>query len=131
MDSFLYIILAIVGFILFMQIFVRVSTLLKKGKEINGISGELGNRINTGEKLLVYFFSPTCAACKAVTPIIDQMKKEKLNIYKIDISQKPEIRRGFGVMGTPATILVENKKISQYVLGAKSETFLRKLVDLK
>lgn len=129
MDSLLYIILAIVGFILFMQIFVRVSTLLKKGKEIKGISGELGNRINTGEKLLVYFFSPTCAACKAITPIIDQIKKEKSNIYKIDISQKPEISRGFGVMGTPATILVENKKISQYVLGAKSETFLRKLVD--
>lgn len=129
MDSLLYIILAIVGFILFMQIFVRVSTLLKKGKEINGISGELGNRINTGEKLLVYFFSPTCAACKAITPIIDQMKKEKSNIYKIDISQKPKISRGFGVMGTPATILVENKKISQYILGAKSETYLRKLVD--
>jgi thioredoxin 1 len=129
LDSLLYIILAIVGFILFMQIFVRVSTLLKKGKEINGISGELGNRINTGEKLLVYFFSPTCAACKAITPIIDQMKKEKSNIYKIDISQKPKISRGFGVMGTPATILVENKKISQYILGAKSETYLRKLVD--
>lgn len=129
MDSILYIILAIVGFILFMQIFVRVSTLLKKGKEITGISGELGNKIKASEKLLVYFFSPTCAACKAITPIIDQMKKEKSNIYKIDVSQKPEISRGFGVMGTPATILVENKKISQYILGAKSEAFLRKMVD--
>ena len=129
MESFLYIILAIVGFILFMQIFIRVSFLLKKGKEITGINGELGNKINAGEKLLVYFFSPTCGACKAITPIIDKMKNEKSNIYKIDVSQKPEISRGFGVMGTPATIVVENKKISQYILGAKSETFIRKLVD--
>ncbi len=129
MVSFLYIILAIVGFIVFMQIFVRLTTYFKKGKEITGISGELGKKIKAGEKLLVYFFSPTCGACRPVTPIIDKMIKENTNVYKIDASQKPDIRRGFGVMGTPATIVVENKKISQYILGAKSETFIRKLID--
>ena len=129
MDSFLYIILAIVGFIVFMQIFVRLTTYFKKGKEITGISGELGKKIKAGEKLLVYFFSPTCGACRPVTPIIDKMIKENTNVYKIDASQKPDISRGFGVMGTPATIVVENNKISQYILGAKSETFIRKLID--
>ena len=129
MESFLYIILAVVGFILFMQIFMRVTTYLKKGKEITGIDGELGKKINAGEKLLVYFFSPTCGACKPVTPIIDSMKKENSNIYKIDVSQKPEIGRGFGVMGTPATIVVENKKIAEYILGAKPETFIRNLIS--
>lgn len=129
MDSFLYIILAIVGFIVFMQIFVRLTTYFKKGKEITGISGELGKKIKAGEKLLVYFFSPSCGACRPVTPIIDKMIKENTNVYKIDASQKPDISRGFGVMGTPATIVVENKKISQYILGAKSETFIRKLID--
>lgn len=128
MESFLYILLAIVGFIIFMQIFVRFSTLLKKGKEITGIGGELGKKIKAGEKLLVYFFTPTCGACRPVTPIIDKMIKENTNVYKIDASQKPDISRGFGVMGTPATIVVENKKISQYILGAKSETFIRKLI---
>jgi thioredoxin 1 len=110
-----------------MQIFVRVSSLLKKGKEIKGIPGELGNKINKGEKVLVYFFSPACGACRPVTPIIDKMYKEKTNVYKIDVSQKPEISRGFGVMGTPATIVVENKKISRYILGAKSESYLKEL----
>lgn len=129
MESFVYIILAIVGFIIFMQLFVRVSTYLKKGKEISGIGGELGRKINSGEKLLVYFFSPMCGACRPVTPIIDKMKKENSNVYKIDVSQKPEIGRGFGVMGTPATIVVENKKISQYILGARTENFIRKLID--
>ena len=128
MEEFLYIILAVAGFIIFMQIFVRLSTYLKKGKEINGIGGELGKKINAGEKLLVYFFSPSCGACRSVTPIIENMKKENSNVYKIDVSQKPEISRGFGVMGTPATIVVENKKISQYILGARTESFIRKLI---
>ena len=129
MESILYVILAIVGFIVFMQVFVRLSTYFKKGKEITGISGELGRKITAGEKLLVYFFSPTCGACRNVTPVIDKMKKENSNIFKIDVSQKPEISREFGVMGTPATIVVENKKISQYVLGARSESFIRKLIN--
>ena len=129
MESFLYIVLAVVGFILFMQIFVRLTTYFKKGKEITGIGGELGKKIKAGEKLLVYFFTPTCGACRPMTPIIDEMKKEHSNVYKIDASQKPDISRGFGVMGTPATIVVEDKKISQYILGAKTETFIRKLID--
>jgi thioredoxin len=129
LDSFLYIILAIVGFIIFMQIFVRLTTYFKKGKEITGIGGELGKKIKSGEKLLVYFFTPTCGACRPMTPFVDEMKKENSNIYKIDASQKPDISRGFGVMGTPATIVVQDKKISQYILGAKSETFIRKLID--
>ena len=128
MEEFLYIILAVIGFILFMQIFVRLSTYLKKGKEINGIGGELGKKINAGEKLLVYFFSPSCGACRSVTPVIEKMKNENSNVYKIDVSQKPEISRGFGVMGTPATIVVENRKISQYILGARTESFIRKLI---
>jgi len=128
LESFLYIILAFVGFIIFMQIFVRVSTYFKKGKEITGIGGELGKKIKAGEKLLVYFFSPSCGACKPITPIIDKLQNENSNIYKIDVSRKPEISRGFGVMGTPATIVVENKKISQYILGAKTESFIKKLI---
>jgi thioredoxin 1 len=111
-----------------MQIFVRLSTYLKKGKEITGIGGELGKKINAGEKLLVYFFSPTCGACRPVTPVIEKMKKENSNVYKIDVSQKPEVSRGFGVMGTPATVVVENRKIRQYILGARTESFIRKLI---
>ena len=39
------------------------------------------------------------------------------------------IGRVFGVMGTPATILVENSRIKKYVLGARSESYLRGLIE--
>ena len=41
----------------------------------------------------------------------------------------PEIGRIFGIMGTPATVVVENEKISKYMLGAKSEKSLKDLID--
>ena len=100
---------------------------MKTGKKIGPFSGEISERIQKGEKLLLYFYTPSCGACKSMTPVIDEMKKEKNNVYKINLTRDYNIGKIFGVMGTPATILVKDSKIDQYILGARSERFLRTL----
>jgi len=129
MENILYIVLAIVGLFIVMQLYVRLSSLLKKGKTIDGVKGKLGNEIRSGKKLLVYFYTNSCAACKPMTPVIDRLKKEHSNIHKINLATDMDIGRSFGVMGTPATILVEEQKIRSFNLGAKSEPFLRSLLS--
>lgn len=129
METLLYLVLVVIGFFVFIQLFIKISTIFKKGKQAPQVSGALGQKIQAGQKVLVYFFSPTCSACKVMTPVVDRMRKDNPNVFKIDVTQKPEISRAFGVMGTPATILVENKKIAQYALGARPERFLTGLVD--
>ncbi len=121
--------IGIIGFFVFLQVFTRIVSFFKKGKIITGINGELGRKIKSGSKLLVYFYSPACGACKTVTPIIDKMKLNRSNIFKIDTSREMKIAQQFGIMGTPATIIVENEKISECILGAKSEQFYRKLAN--
>jgi len=64
-----------------------------------------------------------------MTPVVDRLKQENRDIYKINISRDMQIGRIFGVMGTPATVLVENSEIKKYVLGAKSEVYLRNLLN--
>lgn len=129
METILFIIIGIIGFFIFLQVFIRFASILKKGKTITGINGELGRKIKSGSKLLIYFYSPTCGACRTITPIIDKLKKERSNIYKIDASRDTKLAQQFGIMGTPATVVVNNEKIAEYILGAKSENFLRKLLD--
>jgi thioredoxin 1 len=128
MDVLLYIVLIIVGFFVVMNLFVWISGFLKKGKKIDELSGELGAGIKAGNKLLVYFYSPSCGACKAMTPVVEEMSRKNSNIFKINVARDWDIARKFGVMGTPATILVENSKISKYILGARNEQFLRGLL---
>jgi thioredoxin 1 len=127
MDMVFYIVLAIVGFIVFMRLLAWFSSVLKKGKKIAPFSGEIGRKIQRGEKLLLYFYTPTCGACKSMTPVIDQMKEEKNNIYKINLAKDRSIGEVFGVMGTPATVLVKDARIDQYILGARSPKFLNSL----
>jgi thioredoxin 1 len=127
-DLFISILAVIVGFFVVMRLFVWVNGRIKKGKKIAPFSGEIGQRIQKGEKLLLYFYSPSCGACKSMTPVIDEMKKEKNNVYKINLAREYNIGKIFGVMGTPATILVSESKIDQYILGARSEKYLKTLL---
>jgi thioredoxin 1 len=124
-----YIVLAIIGFFIFMQLYIWISSYLKKGKSIPEFGGELGDRVKKGEKLLIYFYSNSCAACRPMTPVIDKMKDKRNDVFKVNLSRDFEIGKIFGVMGTPATLLIENSTINQFVLGTKSEQFLRNLIE--
>jgi thioredoxin 1 len=127
MDSIVLVIAVVLGFLVVTRLFVWVSGKMKMGKEIPPFSGEIGERIQKGDKLLLYFYTPSCGACKSMTPVIDEMKKEKNNIYKINLARDFDIGKIFGVMGTPATILVSGSKIEKFILGARSGKFLKEL----
>lgn len=127
-ESLLYIVLAIVGFFVFVQVFFFIQGLLKKGKDIEDFDGEIGNKVKSGRKLLLYFYSPGCSACKAMTPVVEKMRQGNENVHKIDLSRDMKLAKIFGVMGTPATVLVENSKIQKYVLGARPESYLVNLI---
>lgn len=127
MDAVFYIVIAILGFFVFMRVIVGISGKMKKGKKIPPFSGEIGRKIQAGEKLLLYFYSPSCGACKAMTPVIEEMKKEKKNVYKINLASERKIGQIFGIMGTPATVIVDNTTIDQFILGARSKKFLTSL----
>lgn len=127
MNTLLIVVLVFVGFFVFMRALVWINGKLKKGKKIAPFSGEIGKRVQKGERLLLYFYTPSCGACRAMTPVVEEMMKEKNNVYKINLAKDYSIGKIFGVMGTPATIVVNNSKIDQYILGARSRKFL---VDL-
>ena len=127
MDTVTYIVLAIVGFMVFMRLFAWLNGRMKKGKSIPPFAGEIGRKVQSGENLLLYFYTPTCGACKAMTPVIDTLKKEKKNIYKINMAKDRKMGEIFGVMGTPATVVVRDSKIDRFILGARSQKFLESL----
>lgn len=128
MESLLYIVLAVIGLFVILQLFMRLASFLKRGKKIEGVKGQLGRDIASGKTNLVYFYSPACAACKPMTPIIGKLQSEFKNIHKINLARDMEVARIFGVLGTPALVKVENQKISSYQLGARNENMIRKLL---
>jgi thioredoxin 1 len=126
MNTFIYIILIVIGVFFGLQYLLVLKSKLNRGKSIDDVNGPVGDAIKDGKKVMVYFHSPTCPPCRVQTPIVDKLKKEFDNIFKVDTSTDFGTARRFGVMGTPSTVIVSNGKIEQFLVGVKDESTLRK-----
>ncbi len=98
-----------------------------KSKRISGqsidlskIRPELRNYFNK-EKLLIYFYSPNCTACRYQTPIIENLKKQSFNTLSIDISKDLQLARIFGIMGTPSIALMKGNLVKEFFIGYQDE----------
>jgi thioredoxin 1 len=63
---------------------------------------------------LVDFFATWCGPCKAIQPVLDQLKTdmhEKVRILKIDVDKNQEVAEKFKVRGVPTFVLFKNGEI--------------------
>ena len=123
--TIVYIILAVVILIFVLQFLMTIAAKKSKGKKLEGLQGKLKGLEKNGSKGLVYFFSPTCHACKAQTQIIKELQSSNRNIFDVDISIDMETARIFGIKATPTTMIVENGTISHVLLGVKQKSVLK------
>lgn len=63
---------------------------------------------------LVDFYATWCAPCKAIAPILDQLKNqlgETVRIIKIDVDKNQSVADKFKIRGVPTFILFKNGQI--------------------
>jgi len=121
MSTVLTIVVGIVALFIGMQLFMVLKMKFKKGKAAPELGGKAGRMINNGDRVLFYFYSPGCRACKPMTPYIKNMAKRNKKIFPVDISQDMATAQKFGVMGTPSTVVIETGKIVEFLVGFQPE----------
>lgn len=122
--------------LLIISIFIGLRYLTQKraakarGKEIDPslFEDKIQDLLNSSKSIL-YFYTPTCSACKAQGPIIEKIDSETNAVGKIDLSINPGAAREFGIMGVPTTALMIGNKVADIFVGVKHEKFLRKRFD--
>jgi len=66
---------------------------------------ELERRLDGGEDLIVYFFSPVCPYCKETTPVLNQIADEVGADYRqMNVYEFAEQWTLFNISGTPTLI---------------------------
>jgi len=129
--TFVYIIIGIVVLFFGMQFLMIFSAKRAKGTKISGLKGNLKILEKNGAKGIVYFYSPSCRACKMQTPIIKSLQRAYINIFDVDISRDMDTARIFGIRATPTTLAIKNGVIDQVYVGVKQQDIFEKFLRNK
>ncbi len=81
---------------------------------------------------LVDFYATWCAPCKAMKPILEDLKTkigDKATILKIDVDKNPNVSRTYNIQGVPTLILFRKGEILWRGSGIAQSDFLKNLIE--
>ena len=117
----------IVLFVLF-NLFPLLRARLARGRAVPELDALLTAEQRQSPRLLVYFWSPSCGMCRAMTQVVDRLASERHEVLKVNVAESMALARHFGVMATPSLAVVENGVVKNLLLGAKTEPQIRSLL---
>ncbi len=131
--TFVYILLGIIGafivLIMLMRLFITYKSSAMKGKPVPELSGKPGKWIKKGKGAMFYFYSPSCGACKAMTPVVKELSKNNRGVFPVDISKDMSIAGKFGIMATPTLVIIKDKMVQDIIIGPQPQHKLEELVS--
>jgi len=72
----------------------------------------IDEKIKEGKPLIVDFGSDTCAPCKMIKPVLEEIAevyKDRLNVIILDVYENMEIAKEMGVMSVPTQFFYDSE----------------------
>ncbi len=107
-----------------LQVLIRRRGASMVGTVAPRLPGPLGERITASSHALVYFYGPTCAACRALTPVLTALEQRNPSVFAVDVTRELELARALNVMATPSTVELQQGRIVSFAVGPIPSTVL-------
>jgi thioredoxin len=82
--------------------------------------------------VLVDFWAPWCAPCRALGPVIDELARESDDRYrvgKLNYDEHPEIAQHYHIAALPTLLLFQNGRVVKVFQGAQSKRTLQAALE--
>lgn len=83
--------------------------------------------------VLIDFYATWCGPCKALAPLLDEVAKEydgKIDIYKIDVDQEPELTALYNIRTVPTLLFAKPDSTKpQLMLGVMGKGELKEKIE--
>lgn len=75
--------------------------------------------LNSNEKVLIDFYADWCGPCKMLSPIVEDVAKERtdIKVVKINIDEEQDLAIKYQVMSIPTLVVIENGNILTSSVG--------------
>jgi len=82
--------------------------------------------------VLVDFWAPWCAPCRALTPVLEKLEREyagRFKLVKVNVDENQELAEALQVRSIPAVFAFRDGKPLAHFLGALPESQLRAFIE--
>ena len=86
--------------------------------------------IKESKTVLLDFWASWCSPCRMVSPIIDDIARERADLKagKINVDEQPELAARFGVMSIPTLVVMKEGKVVNQTAGARPKPQILSLI---
>lgn len=86
--------------------------------------------LKSEKKVLVDFWASWCGPCMMLSPLVDEVAKEKddIKVVKVNVDEEGELAERFNIMSIPCLIVFENGKEVKRSVGFIPKEEIKKLI---
>lgn len=87
--------------------------------------------LKDNEKVLIDFYADWCGPCRMLSPIVEEIKKERsdVKVIKINVDENPQLAGSYGVRSIPTLVYIKDGKLVNQMIGVRPKKDILNMIQ--